>query len=74
MYYKLINTKLHLLWLFRARNAVSLGRHSSVSPGIIQISLRPKILVKPTGPINQTLGKNHHRYVNSLRTKAVVAI
>ena len=56
------------------RYAVSLERHSPVSPSIIRMSLRPKILVKPTGPINQTLGKNHHRYVNSLRTKAVVAI
>ena len=27
-----------------------------------------------TGPINQTFGKDHHRYVHGLRTKEVVAI
>ena len=27
-----------------------------------------------TGPINQTFGKNHHRYVHGLRTKEVIAI
>jgi hypothetical protein len=27
-----------------------------------------------TGPINQTFGKNHHRYVHGLRTKEVIII
>jgi hypothetical protein len=27
-----------------------------------------------TGPINQTVGKNHHRYVHGLRTKEIVII
>ena len=27
-----------------------------------------------TGPINQTFGKNHHRYVHGLRTKEIVII
>jgi len=27
-----------------------------------------------TGPINQTVGKNHHRYVHGLRTKEVIAM
>ena len=27
-----------------------------------------------TGPINQTFGKNHHRYVHGLRTKEVTAM
>jgi hypothetical protein len=27
-----------------------------------------------TGPINQALGKNHHRYVHGLRTKEVIAM
>ena len=27
-----------------------------------------------TGPINQTFGKNHHRYVHGLRTKEIIAI
>ena len=27
-----------------------------------------------TGPINQTFGKNHHRYVHGLRTKEVITI
>ena len=27
-----------------------------------------------TGPINQTFGKNHHRYVHGLRTKEVIAM
>ena len=27
-----------------------------------------------TGPINQSFGKNHHRYVRSLRTKEVIAM
>ena len=27
-----------------------------------------------TGPINQTFGKNHHRYVDSLRTKEAIAM
>ena len=27
-----------------------------------------------TGPINQTFGKSHHRYVHGLRTKEVIAI
>jgi len=27
-----------------------------------------------TGPINQTFGKNHHRYVHGLRTKEFIAI
>ena len=27
-----------------------------------------------TGPINQTFGKSHHRYVHGLRTKKVIAI
>ena len=26
------------------------------------------------GPINQTFGKDHHRYVHGLRTKEVIAI
>ena len=27
-----------------------------------------------TGPVSQTFGKDHHRYVHGLRTKEVVAI
>jgi hypothetical protein len=27
-----------------------------------------------TGPINQTFGKSHHRYVHGLRTKEVIII
>ena len=27
-----------------------------------------------TGPINQTFGKDHHRYVHGLRTKEVIII
>ena len=27
-----------------------------------------------TRPINQTFGKNHHRYVHGLRTKEVIAM
>ena len=27
-----------------------------------------------TGPINQTFGKSHHRYIHGLRTREVVAI
>ena len=27
-----------------------------------------------TGPINQTFGKSHHRYVHGLRTKKVIAM
>ena len=27
-----------------------------------------------TGPINQAIGKNHHRYVHGLRTKEVIAM
>ena len=27
-----------------------------------------------SGPINQTFGKNHHRYVNGLRSKKVIAM
>ena len=27
-----------------------------------------------TGPINQTFGKSHHRYVHGLRTKEVIAM
>ena len=27
-----------------------------------------------TGPINQTFGKSHHRYVHGLRTKEVTAL
>ena len=27
-----------------------------------------------TGPINQTFGKNHHRYVHGLKTKEVIAM
>ena len=27
-----------------------------------------------TGPINQSLGKDHHRYVHGLRTKEVIAM
>jgi hypothetical protein len=27
-----------------------------------------------TGPINQAFGKSHHRYVNGLRTREVVAM
>jgi len=27
-----------------------------------------------TGPINQTFGKNHHRYVHGLRTKEVIVM
>ena len=27
-----------------------------------------------TGPINQALGKNHHRYVHGLRTREVIAM
>ena len=27
-----------------------------------------------TGPINQTFGKSHHRYVHGLRTKEIVII
>ncbi|WP_443641743.1 HGGxSTG domain-containing protein [Candidatus Njordibacter sp. Uisw_039] len=27
-----------------------------------------------TGPINQTFGKDHHRYVHGLRAKKVIAI
>ena len=27
-----------------------------------------------TGPINQTFGKNHHRYVHGLRTKEILII
>jgi len=27
-----------------------------------------------TGPINQTFGKNHHRYVHGLRTKEVIIL
>ena len=27
-----------------------------------------------TGPINQTFGKSHHRYVHGLKTKEVVAM
>ena len=27
-----------------------------------------------TGPINQTFGKDHHRYVHGLRTKEVIAM
>ena len=27
-----------------------------------------------TGPINQTFGKDHHRYVHGLKTKEVVAM
>jgi len=27
-----------------------------------------------TGPINQTFGKDHHRYVHGLRTREVVAM
>ena len=27
-----------------------------------------------TGPINQTFGKDHHRYIHGLRTKEVVAM
>jgi hypothetical protein len=27
-----------------------------------------------TGPINQTFGKSHHRYVHGMRTKEVIAM
>jgi len=27
-----------------------------------------------TGPINQTFGKSHHRYVHGLKTKEVIAM
>ena len=27
-----------------------------------------------TGPINQTFGKDHHRYVHGLRTKDIIAM
>ena len=27
-----------------------------------------------TGPVNQTFGKDHHRYVHGLRTKEVIAM
>ena len=27
-----------------------------------------------TGPINQTFGKDHHRYVHGLRTKEIIAM
>ena len=27
-----------------------------------------------TGPVNQTFGKDHHRYVHGLRTKEIIAM
>ena len=30
--------------------------------------------VASTGPINQTFGKNHHKYVHGLRTKEVITV